>query len=68
MKCFYTKSISEFSHTRWEAPAAAAMILISLLLFYVGLPLWAVVIIQIIGSYILCLFLKVAFIRGGSSI
>ena len=40
------------------------MSIISLLLFYAGLSLWAVVVIQIIGSYLLYLFLKVAFTRS----
>jgi hypothetical protein len=40
------------------------MIVISLLLFYIGLSLWAVVIIQIIGSFIVNLFLRVAFTRS----
>ncbi|HJQ70620.1 MAG TPA: hypothetical protein VKA70_16705 [Blastocatellia bacterium] len=65
MKRFYMKDHTQASRVRWEGLAAAGgMGAASLLLFFIGLPLWAVVIAQIIGSYLLYLFLKVAFARG----
>ena len=68
MKRFFMNNPPETGHARWEVLAApAVMIIISLLLFYIGLPLWGVVIIQIIGSYFLYLFLKVAFTRSRDS-
>jgi hypothetical protein len=47
--------------------AAVGISVISILLFYIGLPLWAVLIVQVIGFYILYLFFKVAFTRSRNS-
>jgi hypothetical protein len=68
VKRFYKNDRPEAGTTKWEGLAAAAgMGMISLLIFMVGLPLWAVLIIQVIGTFLLYIFLKVALARGSDA-